>query len=224
MSQFTEEFEAKDGALFLTVRVGDAMMDEWLGQHRAFMKRETAFRPAEVRRRALVAIDAGGAGGVSMADVHASMRSARLPAWLVNLVVDRLVADGHVHRVRVETAGRPRIQMWSYQNAPEEVRPDMAYAGVWSSNDFSRPRCDGMIQENIIIDVLRRIGDNEARIRDLDMAAGQVYVDANAHMSLELFRRRGGGVLTKGQMHKLLMSMVRQRWIRQNAEGDAFRL
>lgn len=199
-------------------------MDEWLGQHRAFLKRETAFRPAEVRRRALVAIDAGGVDGAPLGDVHRAIKSAHLPAWLINLIVDRLVADGHVYRERIETGGRPRIQMWSFRHAPEGVRLEMAGRGLGVDDDFTRPRWDGMSQENIIVDVLRWIRGEKLRARDLVMAAGHVYVDANGKMAVELFKGRDGAELTKGEMHKLLLSMASRRRIWRDMEDDAFYL
>jgi hypothetical protein len=200
------------------------MIDEWMGKHLAFMARDGGgCRPEKIRCRALVAIDAGGADGATMADVHVAIRGARMPAWLVNLVVDRLVEDGHVHRVREPTAGRPRVRMWSFRHAPDEVRADMAYAGVWADNDFTRPRWAGMIQENIIVDVLRRVRGEDVQVKDLEIAAGQIYADANAKLAIELFRWKKDKELTRGQMHKLLMGMAAQRRIIHNAEVDAFR-
>jgi hypothetical protein len=199
------------------------MIDEWMGKHQAFMAREIRFRPVEIRRRALVAIDAGGADGAPMGDVHRAIKSAHLPAWLINLVVGRLVEDGHVHRERMQTGGRPSVRLWSFRHAPPKELHEMAGRGLGVEDDFTRPRWAGMIQENIIVDVLRRVGGEDVHVRDMEIAAGQIYVDADGKMAKELFRLKKDKELTKGQMHKLLLGMALQRRILHNAEVDAFR-
>lgn len=196
--------------------------DAWLGRHLAFMAKTSRFRPQEIRRRALVAIDAGGPGGAAMADVHRAVKGARMPAWLVNMVVDRLVEDGHACREVIPTLGRPRVQVWSFRHAPAERLLDMAKLSRGVDEDYTRPRWEGMVQENILIDVLRQSRGEELRVKDLEIAAWQIYADANGAMSKEMFRGGNGVELTKGQMKKLLMGLVRQRYIRCNAEEDAF--
>jgi hypothetical protein len=198
------------------------MQEEWLAQHREFMGGESDHRPTELRRRALVAIDAGGVNGATMADVHRALKSAHLPAKLVNLVVDRLIEDGHVHRKKILTAGRPRVQMWSFRHAPEEVRDAMAERGL--RTDFSRPFWAGKRQEQIIRDVLWRLRGIEMKVRDIEVAAWQIYVDADRAMDDEIFKRPGGGLLGYGELKKLLARMALYRQIQTNEKGDAFSL
>lgn len=195
---------------------------EWSEKHAAFLGKKCSYRPEELRQRALVAIDAGGAEGAAMADVHRALVSAHLPACLVNLIVDRLVDDGHVRRVREPTAGRTRVRMWSFRNAPEDARSDMAYTGVWAPHDFRRLRWEGKCRENIIIEVLSAMDGEKLDVRGIDAAAGQLYVDACRAMNTELFLGRGGKEMTKGQMKASLQKMAMQRVIYSNAEGDKF--
>lgn len=195
---------------------------EWSEKHAAFIGKRCHYRPEELRQRALVAIDAGGAEGAAMADVHRALSTARLPACLVNLIVDRLVDDGHVHRVREPTAGRTRVRMWSFRNVAPEIAEDMAYRGVWAPHDFSRMRWDGKCRENIIIEVLRAMDGEKLDVRGIEAAAGQLYADACGTMNTELFLGRGGKQLTKGKMKALLMGMAVQRVIHSNAAGDMF--
>lgn len=198
------------------------MMDEWLGQHLAFMGHPADYRPTELRRRALLAIDAGGVGGVPMGDVHRALASAHLPARVVNLVVDRLVADGHVHRVRVETAGRPRVQMWSFRHAPEEVRPEMAYTGVWAPQDYSRLRWAGKDRESIVVEVLGSIRGIMLSVRGIEAAAGQIYIDAGRRLTRALYQGKRDGILKPGQVKAILQNMALRRLIMPNEFGDEF--
>jgi hypothetical protein len=199
--------------------------DVWLERHLAFMATPTPkFRPQEIRRRALVAIDAGGKDGASMADVHRAIKSAHLPPWLIKLVVDRLVEDGHVHKEIIPTAGRPRVQMWSFRYAPTKELWGMLALSRGVDKDFTRPRWEGKSQENIIRDVLRLINGEELRVRDLEMAAGQLYADASRAMGNELLVGKKGVQLTKGQVKAIFVGMARGYGskIKINKDGDAF--
>lgn len=195
---------------------------EWSEKHAAFIGQTHIYRPEELRRRALVAIDAGGPGGVAMSIVHKALASAHLPACLVNLIVDRLVDDGHVHRVREPTAGRTRVRLWSFRHAPEDVRSDMAYTGVWASHDFGRMRWEGKCRENLIIEVLGTLSGKMLNVRGIEAAAGQLYVDANAKLVRALYRGKADKILTPGQVKAILQKMALQRTILCNEHGDEF--
>ena len=200
------------------------MRDEWLEKHVGFMvsKGDALYRPTELRRRALVAIDAGGAEGATMADVHRAVKSAHLSAKVVNMIVDRLVDDGHVHRERIMTAGRPRVQMWAFRHAPEEVRGDMAYTGVWAPLDHARLRWAGKDREAIVIEVLKSIRGVSLGLREIEIAAGQVYVDECVEMGLTLYRGPKGRIMKPGQVKADLKRMVQHRLILVNEFGDEF--
>lgn len=191
-------------------------------KHVAFMRRAASYRPTELRRRALVAIDAGGADGAPMGAVHRALASAHLPAKVLNLVVDRLVADGHVHRVRVETGGRPRIHLWSFRHASDGVRDAMAYTGVWAPHDYSRMRWAGKDREGIVIEVLGSVRGIELGLRDIEIAAGQIYADENADMGITLYRGKSGRIMKPGQVKADLRRMALHRLILQNEFGDEF--
>lgn len=196
---------------------------EWLGKHLAFMKQDGAvYRPTKLRQRALVAIDAGGPDGVPMGDVHRALASAHLPAKVINMIADRLVADGHAYRERVETGGRPRVQMWSFRHAPEAVRDDMAYTGVWAPHSHARLRWYGKDREAIVIEVLGAIRGVSLGVKDIEIAAGQLYLDEDERMGGALYRGRNRGILTLGQMKAELRKMALHRIIRQNEFGDEF--
>lgn len=193
-----------------------------MGKHLGFMRPTDGYRPTELRRRALVAIDAGGADGAPMGDVHRAIKSAHLPAKVVNLVVDRLVADGHVHREVIQTGGRPRVQLWSFRHAPDGVRGDMAYTGVWAPHDYSRLRWAGKDREIIVIEVLGSVRGIELGLRDIEIAAGQIYADENADMGITLYRGKNGRIMKPGQVKADLRRMVLHRLILQNEFGDEF--
>jgi hypothetical protein len=130
------------------------------------------------------------------------------------------VEDGHVHRERIETAGRPRIQMWSFRHAPEEVRDAMAKRGL--RTDFNRPFWAGKPRERIIRDVLGFASGETWKVREIEVAAWQIYVDADKAMDEVLFRGPGDCRLNYAEMKKMLVGMVRMRQLRSNAKIDAF--
>jgi hypothetical protein len=202
--------------------------EEWMGRHVAFLKKGDSFKPTQLRWKALKAIDAGGADGVAMTAVHKALASLHPPGWLINLTIDRLMADGHVHRGQVQTGGRPRVQMWSFRHAPEVVRSDMAYTGVWAAHDFSRLRWDGKCRENIVIEVLRALSGRMLSVRQIEAAAGQLYIDANVAMVSTLYRGKPinpvtpGKILTPGKVREILNGMARQHEIVCNEHGDEF--
>lgn len=195
---------------------------EWSEKHAAFIGKKCSYRPEELRQRALVAINAGGPDGVAMTAVHKALASAHLPACLVNLIVDRLVDDGHAHRVREPTAGRPRVRMWSFRHAPEDVRSDMAYTGVWAPHDFSRMRWEGKSRENIIIEVLRAMKGAMLDVRCIEAAAGQIYIDADRKLVRVLYQGKLDNILTPGKVKAILCKMAQQRIILCNEHGDEF--
>jgi hypothetical protein len=196
------------------------VQEEWMDAHRAFVMNPSLKRPVWLRQAALMAIDSGAARGASMAVVHDAIKSAHLPASLVNLVVDRLVEDGHVHREKVQTAGRPRVQMWSFRHAPEEVRDAMARRGL--GTDYSRPFWAGKPQDALILDVLRLVPDTKLKAREIQVAAWQIYVDASLDMDRVLFKGPGDACLTYAGMKKKLTGMVQMRQLRSNEKIDAF--
>lgn len=200
---------------------------EWSGKHAAFLAVPKApkhpHKPTEMRLRAIRAIDAGGVDGATMADVCKALCSAHLPAFLINKVVDRLVDDGHVRRVREATGGRPRVRLWSYRNVAPEHSLDMAHTGVWAPQDYTRLRWAGKSRETLIIEVLRSVEIGKMLdVRAIEGTAGQIYIDADRHLSRVLFENDRGKYMTKGQMRRMLMGMVRNRLIMSNDEGDEF--
>ncbi len=199
------------------------MIDEWMDKHVAFMARPVGYRPTELRRRALVAIDAGGASGAPIGDVHRAIKSAHLPAKVINLVADRLVADGHVHRERIQTAGRPRVQLWSFRHAPDEVRADMAYTGVWAPHDYGRLRWAGKDREQIVVEVLWSIRGISLGLRDIEIASGQIYADENERLGIALYSGINGKIMRPGKVKDDLRRMALHRLILQNEFGDEFR-
>lgn len=193
-----------------------------MGKHLAFMRPMDDYRPTELRRRALVAIDAGGADGAPLGDVHRALASARLPAKVVNLVVDRLAADGHVHREVIQTGGRPRVQLWSFRHAPEAVRPDMAYTGVWAPHDHSRMRWAGKERESIVIEVLGSVKGTSLSLSGIEAAAGQLYADAGRGLVGALYRGKKLSLMKPGKVKAELRKMAMHRMILQNEFGDEF--
>lgn len=196
------------------------MIEEWMDEHRAFLGRPSGRRPVWLRQMTLMTIDAGGVNSAPMAAVHDTVKSGHMPAKLVNLVVDRLVEDGHVHRERIQTAGRPRTKLWSFRHAPDEVRDAMAKRGL--GTDFSRPFWAGKMREQIIRDVLRLVPNVPLKVREIEVAAWQLYVDADAEMDRVLFRGPGDRRLTYAEMKKMLVGMVRRHELRSNEKIDAF--
>jgi hypothetical protein len=198
------------------------MIDEWMSKHAAFLKPVDDYRPVELRRRALVAIDAGGPDGAPLGDVHRAIKSAHLPAKVIHLMVDRLVADGHVHREVIQTGGRPRTQLWSFRHAPEAVRDDMAYTGVWAAHGYGRMRWAGKDREAIVIEVLGAVGGASLSLSGIEAAAGQLYVDAGRGLVGALYRGKKLSLLKPGKVKAELRKMALYRLIRENEFGDEF--
>lgn len=202
--------------------MSEEMQKEWLEEHAAFLKSGIIEAPVALRQKVSIAINAGKADGLTMAAVHQVIKSAHLPAKLVNMIVDRLVDDGHVHRERIMTAGRPRVQLWSYRCAPKEARDAMAKRGL--RMDYSRPFWMGKTRDMLIKDILRLVPNTELKVREIEIAAWQIYVDANSDMDRVLFEGHGGERLTYAEMKKLLKHMVLMRQIKSNARINAFTL
>jgi hypothetical protein len=166
----------------------------FLQKHRAFMNRDSEVRGQSIQIRALKAIDAGGAEGVAMAAVHKALMSARLAPQVIRLVVDRLEDMGYIYRERIETAGRPRIQMWSFRNMAEQA-PELRRARERMSSmlnnslkDDVRPEWEGVERGDLFADILRRTG-GELNLKDMEVAACQLYAGNPAKLVCHLIRK-----------------------------------
>lgn len=199
------------------------VIEQWLKDHIEFTRHESSFPPEELRRKALYAIEVSGQDGASMAMVHQAVKSKRPAAAAVGLIVDRLVADGHVHRVTIQTAGRPRVQMWAFRHVLEDpdaqdIAFDMAQRGVSAECDYRRLRWAGKSQQYLIREVLGAARDRDLDVKGLIVAAGQVYVDADAHLIRAMFKgakndRGEHTAMTNREMDKFLWGMAQQRLI-----------
>jgi hypothetical protein len=168
-------------------------VDLFAQKHRAFTTTGTLVRGQSVQIRALKAIDAGGADGVSMAAVHKALMGARLAPQVIRLVVDRLEAMGHIYREEIKTGGRPRIQMWSFRNVaelPKEsllYRARMSYLMSNSLGDDCRPAWEEVGRGELFADILRRTG-GELNLKDIEVAACQLYAGNPAGLARHLIR------------------------------------
>jgi hypothetical protein len=139
--------------------------------------------------RALKAIDAGGADGVSMAAVHKALLAARLTPQVMKLIIDRLEASGHILREEIATRGRPRVQMWSFKTIAEhdmdgETAMEMADKGMSEDN---RPSWVGLPRAYIFTDIINKTG-GALNLKMIEIAACQLYSGNCKELMTELFR------------------------------------
>jgi hypothetical protein len=168
-------------------------VDLFAQKQRAFMNRDSEVRGQSIQIKALVAIDAGGAEGVAMGDVHRALMGARLAPQVIRLVIDRLEAMGHIYREEIRTGGRPRIQMWSFRNVaklPKEslqYRVRMSYLMTNVLKEDSRPEWERYQRDDLLVDILRRTG-GDLNIKDIEVAACQLYAGSSSELVRLLFR------------------------------------
>jgi hypothetical protein len=169
----------------------------FLQKQKAFMNRDSEVRGQSVQIKALKAIDAGGVDGVAMADVHRAIKGARLAPEVIRLVVDRLEGMGHIYREEIRTGGRPRVQMWSFRRVLEMPAGDLQTKVKLSClmsevlSEDGRPPWECYSREDLIVDILRR-ADGELNVKDIEVAACQLYAGNPADLVRFLFRSEPG--------------------------------
>jgi hypothetical protein len=175
----------------MSVGYSQMHVDLFAQKHRAFMNRDSVVRGQSVQIRALKAIDAGGVDGVAMGDVHRALASSRLAPQVIRLVVERLEDMGHIYRERIETGGRPRIQMWSFRSVAALPKESMEYRVRMScmmSNSLKeddRPDWEFYQRGDLFVDILSRTG-GDLNIKDMEVAACQLYAGNPAEMARHL--------------------------------------
>lgn len=161
------------------------MINKWLSEHVAVMGQCTGVKGFDLPIRALRMIDSGGLDGVPMSRVHKALMGARLAPGVIRLIIDRLVAEGHVHRVEIPTAGRRRIQMWSFRTIaadPEkcELALDLAQRG--RDGPVGLLRWEGKTRQKLCQEVVQAAG-GDLSIKDIEVGAFQIYSDIDGRGS-----------------------------------------